>query len=200
MYTHSVTLSTLLHECTHTLSLDCTHAHYKGFLGFCFPRSTSFTLLHLLNMHTLSPLYNTSYTGVPLARTPHSTTCSCNCRFSILLNIFTLYSITLLHAHFTTHIITLFSITFLHAYMTTVNHSFPSRYYTYILLQINHSFAISLLHAPYRCAPQTDNLFNNVEMRLSVDLDRPSTSTLAGMKHIFLRCSLYKHVPYMCVP
>ena len=93
-------------------------------------------------MHTLSPLYNMSYTGVPLARTPHSTICSCNCRFSILLNIFTLYSITLLHAHFTTHIITLFSITFLHAYLTTVNHSFPSLYYTYILLQINHSFAI----------------------------------------------------------
>jgi hypothetical protein len=39
----------------------------------------------------------------------------------------------------------------------------------------------------FTCAPLVENPFNSVELLVDMDLDRPSTSALAGMKHVLLR-------------
>ena len=39
----------------------------------------------------------------------------------------------------------------------------------------------------FTCAPAVNNPFNSVEMVVDMDLDRPTTSGTAGMKHVLLR-------------
>lgn len=39
----------------------------------------------------------------------------------------------------------------------------------------------------FTCAPAVENPFNSVELRVDMDLERPSTSALASMKHVLLR-------------
>ena len=39
----------------------------------------------------------------------------------------------------------------------------------------------------FTCAPAVENPFNSVELLVDMDLDRPSTSALASMKHVLLR-------------